>query len=118
MSVRDDRLRLRGVNTEREEGWRTLQWSRPDTLTLSSTSPLINHSKDAIETRGLHTEITHTHKHTRHAALSAPARPTCSPVGVSDTHQLRGVETWRCAVNRNRNSLKGSWQPGMDLLHL
>lgn len=65
MSVRDDRLRLRGVNTEREEGWRTLQRSRPDTLTLSSTSPLINHSKDAIETRGLHTEITHTHTNTQ-----------------------------------------------------
>lgn len=99
MSVRDDRLRLRGVNTEREEGWRTLQQSCSDTLTLSSTSPLINHSKDAIETRGLHTEIphtTHTAIHLSHppSQLRYPRRPA-SHVHPSACQTHISCEVWK-----------------------
>lgn len=55
VNVRDDRLRLRGVNTgEKAQGLFT--------VALSSTPTLINRSKDAIETQFLHTEpYTHTH---------------------------------------------------------
>ena len=50
VNVRDDRLRLRGVNIERERAQGLF------TLALSSTPPLINRSKDATETQTPHTE--------------------------------------------------------------
>lgn len=88
--MRDDRLRLRGVNTERE---RARGLFTEAGLTLFSTSPLINHSKDAGETHGkirvpqAHT-LTDTREHTQ-SGFSVRLRF----IGVSETHLLEGVET-------------------------
>lgn len=111
--MRDDRLRLRGVNTERERagglftGARLTLWhpSQP-LLWLTALKMPLRHGCPAWKTPSAceHIHCADSSGTATHLRVSVGPRS----IGVSDTHLLRGVETWRCDVHRHRSSLKGS----------